>query len=151
MDDADDYDPRTDKLQQSRNFNHKVEERPEYDDVEEEEEEEEIEEPPVPERVDEETEIERAYDPTYRSSLTTETLYQTSSRDYKSVQSNRNNNSTTSFRNSKLQQPIQSRGTHDSKNSAKKVQIPGHKFNMNDNRRVEVEAASSKYYNFANE
>lgn len=151
MDDADDYDPRTDKLQQSRNFNHKVEERPEYDDVEEEEEEEEIEEPPVPERVDEETEIERAYDPTYRSSLTTETLYQTSSRDYKSVGSNRNNNSTTSFRNSKLQQPIQSRGTHDSKNSAKKVQIPGHKFNMNDNRRVEVEAASSKYYNFANE
>lgn len=158
MDDSDDYDPRTDKLnQQSRNVqnnNRRVEqEREEYVDEEEEEEEEEIEEePPVPERIDEEAEIEKAYDPTYRSSLTTETLYQTSSRDYKSVGSNRNNNTNTSFRNNaKLQQPYQSRGTHDAKNSAKKVQIPGHKFQMNDNRRVEVEAVSSKYYNFANE
>jgi hypothetical protein len=152
MDDADDYDPKSDRLhQQQRVVQRQVEERPEYDD--EEEEEEEIEEPPVPERVDEDTEIERAYDPTYRSSLATETLYQTSSRDYKSVGSHRNVNTTNaSFRNAGKvsQQPAQSRTTHDTKNSAKKVQVPGHKFSMNNNQRAEVDA-SSKYYNFANE
>jgi len=146
MDDGEDLDSRTEKLIQNVTISRRAEERPEYADEEEEEQEEEV---PVPEKADEDAEIERIYDPTYRSSLTNETLHQASSREYKSTGNNRNaavnnNNSRTA----KLNQPVQSRGTHDSKNSGKKVPIPSHRFNATDKRE---NLEGTKYYNFANE